>query len=164
MRTAAFLVPLLVAVLVAVLLAGPAAAQTVYRYVTPDGRTIFSDQPVPGARLQGTIAPPAAPAAAPAPAPVESRTPAPADRPGDTRQQRLREASAEVEAATQGLAQVRARLEAGKEPLPGERTGTAGGASRLNESYWARQQTNEDAVRKAQARLDAATAARNAAL
>ena len=44
---------------VAVLLAASAAAQTVYRYVTPDGRTIFSDQPVPGAKLQGTVAPPA---------------------------------------------------------------------------------------------------------
>ena len=42
-------------------LLAPAAAQTVYRYVTPDGRTIFSDQPVPGAKLQGTVAPPAPP-------------------------------------------------------------------------------------------------------
>lgn len=149
--------------LAAILLAAPVAAQTVYRYVTPDGRTIFSDRPVPGGQLQGTIAPP--PAAAAQPAPVESRTPAaPAARPGDTRVQRLREATAEVEGATQSLAQARAQLEAGKEPLPEERTGTAGGGSRLNESYWARQAANEEAVRKAQARLDAATAARNAAL
>jgi flagellar hook-basal body complex protein FliE len=149
-----------------VTLAGAAAAQTVYRYVTPDGRTIFSDQPVPGAKLQGTVAPPPPPSGspAPAPAPVESRTAAPAEPPGAARQQQLRQATQEVEAAQQALAQARAQLEAGKEPLPGERTGTAGGGSRLNEAYWARQAENEQAVAKAQARLDAATTARNRAL
>jgi hypothetical protein len=145
-------------------LAAPAAAQTVYRYVTPDGRTIFSDQPVPGAKLQGTVAPPAPPSGAAAPAPVESRTPTPTDRPGDARLQRLREATQEVEVATQALAQARAQFDAGKEPLPGERTGTAGGGSRLNDEYWARQAANEQALAKAQARLDAAIAARNRAL
>ncbi len=84
--------------------------------------------------------------------------------PADNRAQRLREATVEVEAATQALAQARARLDTGKEPLPGERTGTAGGGSRLNEAYWARQAANEQAVAQAQARLDAATAARNRAL
>lgn len=143
-------------------LAGAVAAQTVYRYITPDGRTIFSDQPVPGATLQGTVAPPAPPSAAPTP-PSDARPAAPAERPGEVRAQRLREATAEVEAANQALAQARAQLDAGKEPLPGERTGTAGGGSRLNDSYWARQGANEQAVKDAQARLDAAIAARNAA-
>ena len=153
-------------------LASAVAAQTVYRYITPDGRTIFSDQPVPGAKLQGTVAPPAPPSAAPAPAPSGAPAPAlsgapaaaPAERPGDARLQRLRDATAEVEAATQALAQARAQLDAGKEPLPGERTGTATGGSRLNDAYWARQAANEQAVKDAQARLDAAIVARNAAL
>lgn len=144
-------------------LAGAVAAQTVYRYVTPDGRTIFSDQPVPGAKLQGTVAPPAPPSGPP-PTSSDTRRAAPAEPPGEARVQRLRDATAEVEAATQDLSQARLRLDAGKEPLPGERTGTATGGSRLNDSYWARQAANEDAVRKAQARLDAAVAARNAAL
>jgi hypothetical protein len=156
MRSTAFLVLLAFTL--------PTAAQTVYRYVTPDGRTIFSDQPVPGAKLQGTVAPPAPPAAQPAPAPVESRTPPAAGKADETRAQRLRQAAAEVDAATQALAQARAQLQAGKEPLPGERTGTAGGGSRLNEAYWARQADNEEAVKRAQERLDAAIAARNAAL
>jgi hypothetical protein len=145
-------------------LAAPAAAQTVYRYITPDGRTIFSDQPVPGAKLQGTVTPPAQPAGPTGP--VEGRRVPPAtDAPAaDNRAQRLRAATQEVEAATQALAQARAQLETGKEPLPGERTGTAGGGSRLNDSYWARQAANEQAVAQAQARLDAATAARNQAL
>src|SRR5262245_42803177 len=149
-------------------LAGAVAAQTVYRYVTPDGRTIFTDQPVPpvpGAKLQGTVAPPTPPSGSPPPRPSsDARPKTPAEPPGEARVQRLREATAEVESAQQDLAQARLRLEAGKEPLPGERTGTATGGSRLNDEYWARQAANEDAVRKAQARLDAAVAARNAAL
>lgn len=141
----------------------PAAAQTVYRYVTPDGRTVFSDQPVPGAKLQGTVTPPAPPSGPTGP--VEGRTPTATDKPpADNRAQRLREATQEVEAATQALAQARTTLETGKEPLPGERTGTAGGGSRLNDAYWARQTANEQAVARAQSRLDAAVVARNRAL
>jgi hypothetical protein len=143
-------------------LAAPAAAQTVYRYVTPDGRTIFSDQPVPGAKLQGTVTPPVQPSGPTGP--VEGRKPPVTDPAADNRAQRLRAATEEVEAATQALAQARTRLETGKEPLPGERTGTAGGGSRLNDDYWARQASNEQAVAQAQARLDAAVAARNRAL
>jgi Domain of unknown function (DUF4124) len=143
-------------------LLAPAAAQTVYRYVTPDGRTIFSDQPVPGAKLQGTVTPPAPPSG-PSGA-VEGRKPAAPDAPAaDNRAQRLRAATQEVEAATQALAQARARLDTGKEPLPGERTGTAGGGSRLNEDYDARQAANQRAVADAEARLQRAVAARNTA-
>jgi hypothetical protein len=149
------------AFLVLFALLAPAAAQTVYRYVTPDGRTIFSDQPVPGAKLQGTVTPPVQ---SPGAGPVEGRKPPAPDPAADNRAQRLRAATEEVEAATQALAQARARLETGKEPLPGERTGTAGGGSRLNDEYWARQAANEQAVARAQSRLDAAVAARNRAL
>jgi len=80
-----------------------------------------------------------------------------------SRMERLREADAELRAANAALAQARKRLELGKEPLPGERTGTVGGMSRLNDAYWARQAENEAAVKEAKARRDAAVAARNAA-
>ena len=53
--------------LVAGLVAATAGAQNAYRFVTPDGRVIYSDQPVPGARLEATI---------PAPAPVSPVEPA----------------------------------------------------------------------------------------
>jgi len=149
----------------ALALAASAAAQTVYRYVTPDGRTVFSDQPVPGAKLQGTVTPPVAPPSGPGGATERPRIPpAPADSQGDNRAQRLRAATQEVDAATQALAQAKAQLASGKEPLPGERTGTAGGGSRLNEAYWERQKANEQGVANAQSRLDAAVAARNRAL
>ena len=145
-------------------LAAPAAAQTVYRYVTPDGRTIFSDQPVPGAKLQGTVTPPAPPSSAPAAGrSTRGRRSRPSRRPTTgrnacaTRPRRWKPRPRRSRRRGRGST-------TGKEPLPGERTGTATGGSRLNEAYWARQAANEEAVAKAQARLDAAVAARNAAL
>jgi len=67
-----------------------------------------------------------------------------------------------VRAAEAALNAARLRQSAGREPLEGERTGTATGGSRLNETYDARQRENEKAVADAQARLDRAVAARNA--
>ena len=144
-----------------------AAAQNIYRYVFPDGRVVYSDSPVPGAKLQGTVAPPPPPMSPPS---------SPAERPGspsgaskdqgsaapDDRVARLAAADRNVQEATRALEDARARLAVGQEPLPGERTGTAGGMSRLNDEYWARQQSLKDAVAAAQANLDRAVAARNA--
>ena len=48
------------------------------------------------------------------------------------------------------------------EPLEGERIGTYAGRARLNDSYWARQDYNQLAVARAQARLDRAVQERNA--
>jgi len=86
-----------------------------------------------------------------------------AETPPVGRAQRLREADEALRAANAALAQARKQLELGKEPLPGERTGMVNGMSRLNETYWARQAANEAAVKEAEARRDAALAARNAA-
>jgi hypothetical protein len=88
---------------------------------------------------------------------------APGETPPVSRMERLREADAELRAANAALAQADAQLALGKEPLPGERTGNANGMSRLNDAYWARQAQNEEAVKQAKARRDAAVAARNAA-
>jgi hypothetical protein len=151
--------PLLLALALAA--AGAADAQKIGRYVFPDGRVVYSDQPVPGARLANEVAPPPPPSAPAregrAPAPVPGTDPAAA------RIQRRNQAEAELRAATQALERARAQLEAGIEPLPGERTGTAKGGSRLNEAYEARQAVNQKAVADAEARLQRAVAARNAA-
>jgi hypothetical protein len=141
-----------------------AFAQKAYRYVYPDGRIVYSDRPVPGARLQGEVAPPpppTAPAAGAAEASGAPRKPA-AEEAVASRSQRLAQADDEVRAAEAALNDARLRLTAGREPLPGERTGTASGGSRLNEAYEARQAANERAVADAEARLDRAIAARNA--
>lgn len=143
-----------------------AAAQTVYRYVYPDGRVVYSDAPVPGARLQGTLAPPAPTTSPPTGAAGQARPesgprPGP-DQAGDNRAGTLAAANEEVRAAAAALDNAKARLASGQEPLPGERTGTAGGGSRLNEDYWVRQQELQKAVDAAQAQLDRAVAQRNA--
>jgi hypothetical protein len=75
----------------------------------------------------------------------------------------LAAASEDVRAAEHHLAATKATLDAGREPLPGERTGLAGGGSRLNETYWARQRQLEASVADAQTRLDRAISERNAA-
>jgi len=192
--------------LVALALATPAAAQMAYRYVFPDGRVVYSDQPVPGAQLQSAIAPPPpsadpapsppaaapaadpapasaaapaavpgarwppppdatqpAPASAPAPAPALERVTPPAAQPAPDRIAMFAAADDEVRAAERNLAAAKARLDAGREPLPGERMGLAGGGSRLNQSYWNRQRQLETVVSDAQAQLDRAVAGRNAA-
>jgi hypothetical protein len=152
---------LLLALLVAA--AGAASAQKIGRYVFPDGRVVYSDQPVPGAKLVNEVAPPPPPAAPP-PAPSrEEKAARPGGDPGAARIQRLDEADAEVRAATEALERARAQLQSGIEPLPGERTGTAGGGSRLNEAYEQRQAANQKAVADAEERLQRAVAARNAA-
>jgi hypothetical protein len=50
----------------------------------------------------------------------------------------------------------RQALEAGREPLEGERIGTYSGRARLNDAYWERQAANEYAVAEAEARLERA--------
>ena len=140
----------------------PAYAQKAYRYVYPDGRIVYSDQPVPGAKLQGEIAAPPPPTATgAAPGAAAGQKPV-GDDPAASRTRKFAEADEEVRAAEAALNAARLRQAGGREPLEGERTGTATGASRLNETYDARQRENENAVADAQARLDRAVAARNA--
>jgi hypothetical protein len=124
---------------------------------------------VPGARWPP---PPDAaqpmPVAATAPAPaLEPAAPVagkePAAQPAPDRIAMLATASEDVRAAERYLAAANATLEAGREPLPGERTGLARGGSRLNEKYWERQRQLEASVADAQARLARAVAERNAA-
>ena len=148
--------------------AATASAQNIYRYVFPDGRVVYSDSPVPGAKLQGTVTPPPPPMSPPPGAAERSGPPSSASKAQggaapDDAIARLAAADRNVQDATRALDEARARLAAGQEPLPGERTGTAGGTSRLNDDYWARQQSLKDAVAAAQANLDRAIAARNAA-
>ncbi|HEX7385491.1 MAG TPA: hypothetical protein VF291_14335, partial [Burkholderiaceae bacterium] len=133
----------------------------VYKYVYPDGRIVYSDEPVPGARLEAQVeAPPppdmSSPPAAPprpvpaAPAPASGKAPATLDQAWDR-----------LKLARQQLKEAKARLESGREPLEGERTGTATGGSRLNDTYWARQKANESAVDAAEKRVREAQEAVN---
>jgi hypothetical protein len=154
--------PRLLLIVLALAAASAVDAQKIGRYVFPDGRVVYSDQPVPGAKLANEVAPPPPPSASPPPS-REGKAAAPGADSGAERARRLEQTDAEVRAATEALERARAQLQAGIEPLPGERTGTAGGGSRLNEAYDIRQAANQRAVADAEARLQRAVAARNTA-
>lgn len=138
-----------------------AGAQAIKKYVTPDGRVIYSDVPIEGAEeVGGVAAPPEVdPAARAAAEEAASRG---ADR-AEEIVERSQEALArqeEIRQAEQRLAEAKAELADGKEPLPGERIGTAGGASRLTDAYFQRQAANRRAVEQAQKKLEAVRAER----
>jgi uncharacterized membrane protein len=149
-------------VFVAGLAAAAVAAQDAYRYVTPEGRVIYSDQPVPGARLDSTVAAPAPVSTAPATGSTLSPTQEALLRSADERVRRLNELTVEIQIAERDLAAANAALQAGIEPREGERIGTYAGRARLNDAYWARQDYNQQAVASAQARLNRAAQERNA--
>jgi len=133
-----------------VLLALPAAAQTLYKSTMPDGRIVYGDKPAPGAAKV-----------------EESKIDTSSKGLGGStaretealkeleKSRGKREASgAKLQAAEEALRQAEAARAAGTEPLPGERVGTAGGASRLNDAYYARQKKLDEAVQNAQRNLD----------
>lgn len=136
-----------------------AHAQTVKKYITRDGKTIYSDKPVPGAREVGAIV---------APPMLDPSSPPQSVGAGDSNvkdasavDQHLREQAARqalIEAAQAELEAARKKLDEGKEPLPDERIGIAGGGSRLKDKYLRRQEQNEQAVADAQKKLEEALA------
>ena len=138
-----------------------AEAQVPKKYITPDGKTIYSDVPVPGAREVGEIAPP--PKLDPeggGEAEQAARTDAERAREAEKRLQEGSSQQDRIQAAEAQLENARNALANGKEPSPGERIGVAGGGSRLTDAYYERQKANERAVEQAQKQLDAARAGR----
>jgi len=146
------------ALLAAIAAAGPLPAQAqkpVYKYVYPDGRIVYSDDVVPGARLEGQVEAPPPPnlTGTPAAAPRPPAAAPDAEKAPEGSAKTLDEAWEKLKLAKRRLDEARAKLESGTEPQEGERTGTAKGGSRLNDAYWARQKANEEAVRKAEERV-----------
>ena len=148
-------------------------ATKVYRQVAPDGRIIYSDKPVKGARVDETITvdppvkgTPSGSVSGKPPAPPMGSAPTPVDRvsvippPGRTRT--VDDAQADVIRAEMLLDDARKRMEAGAEPLPGERVGTASGGSRLSDDYHARQKRLAEEVAVAENVLKKSIAERDA--
>lgn len=148
------------------------SATRAYRQVMPDGRVIYSDKPVKGAKIVETITVEPAgkrnvvdvdtnrkPAAEPRPVPVPVDRVAAIPAAGKTRT--LKDAQSDVIRAEMALEDARRRQQSGVEPLPGERTGNVNGTSRLNRDYWARQEALAQDVQEAQEQLRKAEAERN---
>lgn len=148
-----------------------AVAETIYKVQLPDGSIMFTDTPPPGAKVLEereakssprpavrTTAPTSGAGRQPMPGPLgePAQVSAPKARPIDAAMQ-------EIEAAERAVQVAKRRLELGREPLPGERLGLAGGGSRLSPEYEARVAGLEREVADAESRLTKAHAARNAA-
>jgi hypothetical protein len=148
--------------LILLALAPAAFGQTIYRSTMPDGRTVLSDRPTPGAKkVEEMYVPRSAPSAPPSPA----AKPAPptsaaggAKPPGQDPGAALDAAIRDLRAAEQALRAAEAARAAAEEPLENERQGMAGGGSRLNDAYFNRQKANADALEEARKRVDDAQA------
>jgi hypothetical protein len=134
-----------------VLAAFPALAQAPYKSTMPDGQVIYGDKPVPGAaKVEQTRIPPSKGVTPPSAKETATLQKLESGRRQDEA------ARNRVIAAEKALAEAEAKAAAGKEPLPGERIGTAGGASRLTDAYFERQKALEQAVQQARAGLEQA--------
>ena len=118
-------------------------AQTMHKSIMPDGSVVYGDRPEPGAAKVETSKPDTSSTG------VQINPPGAQGvvEEGARARQRTEVSSGRLREAEERVRQAEAALANGKEPLPGERTGTAGGGSRLNDSYWARQKKlREDLV------------------
>lgn len=158
------------------------AAATIYKVQMPDGTILFTDSPPANGKIleeresKSTARPPVrvpTPLAGSAAAGGSERPPipvlpSPAPRSGSgpgmppgMAPQNIDAANAEVTAAERELAVLRRKLEIGREPLPGERLGTAKGGSRLSPEYESRIGGLEREVATAEDRVRRAYEARN---
>lgn len=141
-------------ILVAALLLQPAAAQVLYKSTMPDGRIVYGDKPADDAVKVEETRPDIKKGG------IGGTTPREKEVLREMEKSRAqREAGQDkVQAAEQAVRDAEAARAVGKEPLEGERIGTAGGASRLHETYYDRQRKLEEAVDKARRDLEAARA------
>lgn len=145
-------VVILASFITAALLLQPAAAQTLYKSIMPDGRVVYGDKPAPGAAKVEETRPDISKGG------LGGTTAREQEALKDMENTRLQREGGQdkVRAAEQALRDAEAALAAGKEPLAGERIGTAGGTSRLTETYFDRQRKLEEAVEKARRDFDEA--------
>ena len=144
----------------ALVASGAAAQQPVFKSVMPDGKVIYSEKPTPGAAKVETIEAPTAKTG------VTGLTPEERSRAEREQRQRAQAAAAAASGQKSGgdlrkaLAEAEAARDQGKEPLPNERIGIAGGGSRLTDAYFARQKALEDAVEAARKKVTDAQSGR----
>lgn len=140
-------------------------AETLYKSTDSRGQVSYSDHPLPGAvKVERVLVEPPDPGNAAGIDAEREKLRRQAEEFQQREHQRERAldaADGEVVAASEALKEAERRREAGVEPLPGERVGNAGGATRLAPPYFDRQQALDHEVSAAQQRLEQAYARRN---
>jgi hypothetical protein len=158
------------------------AMAAIYKVEMPDGTILFTDSPPAGAKIleerqtksgprpippKGATSTGSAGGGSATPSTPVRVLPSPsADGipPGSTVRRiprNIDEAQAEIADAERELAVLRRKLEVGREPMPGERLGTAKGGSRLSPDYEARISGLEREVALAEDRVKRAYEVRN---
>jgi hypothetical protein len=141
---------------------------TVYRQILPDGRVLYSDKAIQGAKVDHTIMidPPIkgnlwTTEAGPRPEIPPQTVPIPVDKvpsiPAPGKKKTIDDANSDVIKAEMLLEDAKKRQEAGAAPLPEERTAAPG-----NSTYEARQKLLAKEVADAERMLNKAIAARSA--
>lgn len=149
--------PLRLTVLTATLACSPFLwAQTIYKYQSNDGRTVYSDKLPHGTKAQKELAPDSELSVVTPPASVAGRSAQVAESQITGQLARRDQLWRERNLAQANLDAARRAKADGEEPQPGERIGKATGGSRLNENYWARQDLLDRAIDSAQRRLERA--------
>ena len=144
------------------------AGQTIYKVQLPDGSVLFTDSVPAGAKVleerEAKVTPRTVALPGRALPPTQGAVPRPGAPPSAvvrTINPQGRGAAAEnATTLERDLAVARRKLELGREPLPGERRGLAGGGSRLTPEYEARIAAMERDVAATEERLKRAYAAR----
>jgi hypothetical protein len=144
--------------LIVLALAPAAFGQPIYRSTMPDGRTVLSDRPTPGAKKVEEVHVPKSPPPPAAKPAAGTSTTGKAKPAGQEPGAALDAAIGDLRAAESALRAAEGARAASEEPREDERQGMAGGGSRLNETYFARQKANAEAVEQARKRVDEARA------
>ena len=129
-----------------------AGADQVFKSTMPDGKILYGNAPVKGAKKVEKITPNTQDAG------VRVTTPNQIQELGQRQSQREEEnlrRQTGMDELKNALKQAEAAREAGKEPHDGDFIGNARGGMRLNEEYLERQKTLEVNVQEARKRLDA---------
>ena len=128
-------------------------AEPVYKSVMPDGKVLYGNAPVPGAKKVEKMTTNTQNSGVQVSTPEQQQA---VNRRESVRQDEATRRAVEIEEAKKALAQAEAEVKAGKEPKQGELTGNARGGTRLNEEYAARQKLLEENVQAARKRLEEA--------
>jgi hypothetical protein len=137
-------------------LSQPALAQYLYKSTMPDGKVIYGDGPMPGAVKVEKTKPDTSKKGISGATPQEAAA---------LKKLEAERASASGQAGTgetytmeETLKKLEAQREAAREPLAGERIGTAGGKSRLTDAYWERQKRMDQDIEMLKREIEKARA------